>query len=255
MSRQIQKYGWQPDLPDQRDYYYTLVKPTVTVLPPSVDVRNASNVPVDQGDLGSCTGNSIASCDYFVQIKNKHPYPSYPSRLAIYYGERLIENTVGVDSGAMIRDGFKVLANIGAASERLWPYNISKFTRKPTKQYFTAALKRTATNYYRIDNRNLTSLKTCLAEGYPFVFGFSVYESFESDAVANTGIVPMPSQHEGMLGGHAVLAVGYDDATSRFLVQNSWGPNWGKGGFFTIPYSYLTNTNLADDFWTLRGIK
>jgi C1A family cysteine protease len=255
MTRKIQRYGWQPDLPDQRDFTYKTIKPTTLTLPTSIDVRNASNIPVDQGDLGSCTGNSIASCDYFVQIKNKHPYPAYPSRLAIYYGERLIEGTVSEDSGAMIRDGFKVLANIGAASEKTWPYIISKFARKPTKAYFTAAAKRTAIAYYRIDNTNLSALKTCLAEGYPFVFGFTVYESFESDQVTQTGAVPMPSVHEAMLGGHATLAVGYNDLTQRFLVQNSWGTEWGDKGFFTIPYAYLTNTNLADDFWTLRSIK
>ena len=98
-------------------------------------------------------------------------------------------------------------------------------------------------------------MKAVLAAGYPFVCGFTVYESFEGDDVAKTGIVPMPGSAEATLGGHAVMAVGYDDASQRFLVRNSWGTDWGMGGYFTIPYAYLTDSNLADDFWVIRVVK
>ncbi len=97
-------------------------------------------------------------------------------------------------------------------------------------------------------------MKGCLASGYPFVFGFTVYESFESEDVAKTGVVPMPAHTEKVLGGHAVTAVGYDDAQQRFIVRNSWGTDWGMKGYFTMPYAYLTDSNLADDFWTVRLI-
>jgi C1A family cysteine protease len=97
-------------------------------------------------------------------------------------------------------------------------------------------------------------MRGCLASGYPFVFGFTVYESFESQDVAKTGVVPMPSPNEQTVGGHAVLAVGYDDSQQRFIVRNSWGPDWGMKGYFTIPYAYLTQSNLSDDFWTIRLI-
>jgi len=100
----------------------------------------------------------------------------------------------------------------------------------------------------------LNQMKGCLASGYPFVFGFTVYESFESDQVAKTGVAPMPATNEKVLGGHAVLAAGYDDGSQRFLVRNSWGPDWGMGGYFTLPYAYLTDANLADDFWTVRMV-
>ena len=95
-------------------------------------------------------------------------------------------------------------------------------------------------------------MRACLAEGFPFVFGFTVYESFESQQVARTGIVSMPQRGERVVGGHAVVAVGYHDTEKRFIVRNSWGTGWGMKGYFTIPYDYLSNPNLAEDFWTVR---
>jgi C1A family cysteine protease len=95
-------------------------------------------------------------------------------------------------------------------------------------------------------------MKGCLASGYPFVFGFTVYDSFESQQVATTGVAPMPQSGEQVVGGHAVLAVGYDDGQQRFIVRNSWGTGWGMQGYFTLPYAYLIDANLADDYWTIR---
>jgi C1A family cysteine protease len=249
------RYGYLPDFPDFRDRCFAPRPRAVAQLPAAVDIRNAANVVVDQGDLGSCTGNAIAVCDYFVQVKEKLPKAALPSRLAIYYGERVIEKSVKIDNGAMIRDGFKVLANTGVARESMWKYDISKFARKPPTRYFTEAKKHKSIEYKRLNNRDLNELKSCLYEGFPFVFGFSVYESFESNAVAASGMVPMPQKTEAFYGGHAVLCVGYDDATGRFTVQNSWGTGWGDKGFFYMPYEYLTDPNLADDFWTLRVTK
>ena len=103
--------------------------------------------------------------------------------------------------------------------------------------------------------RNLLQMKGCLAAGFPFVFGFTVYDSFESDAVAKSGKLNMPKQSEGQVGGHAVLAVGYDDKARRFIVRNSWGNGWGQKGYFTMPYDYLLEENLSDDFWTLRVVE
>ncbi|MEA2373668.1 MAG: hypothetical protein QOD53_131, partial [Thermoleophilaceae bacterium] len=101
----------------------------------------------------------------------------------------------------------------------------------------------------------LSQLKGCLAAGFPFVFGFSVYSSFESSQVTKTGTVPMPGANEELLGGHAVLAVGYLERRQRFIVRNSWGPRWGNAGYFSMPYPYLLQPTLADDFWTLRVVE
>jgi C1A family cysteine protease len=98
----------------------------------------------------------------------------------------------------------------------------------------------------------LNQLKSCLAEGYPFVFGFTVFDSFESETVTNTGLLDMPKTSESSHGGHAVMAVGYNDEVRRFIIRNSWGSNWGNRGYFTMPYEYLTNPDLSSDFWTIR---
>jgi C1A family cysteine protease len=98
-------------------------------------------------------------------------------------------------------------------------------------------------------------MKGCLASGYPIVIGFTVYESFESASVAKTGAAPMPASGEKVMGGHCVLVVGYDDSTQRFMCMNSWSTKWGQKGFFTIPYAYLTDEDLAADFWTIRIVE
>jgi C1A family cysteine protease len=98
----------------------------------------------------------------------------------------------------------------------------------------------------------LWSLKTVLANGRPIVFGFTVYSAFESATVAQTGIVPMPSPSDQVVGGHAVVLVGYDDAADRFRVRNSWGTGWGQQGYFEMPYLYVTSASLASDFWVIQ---
>ena len=252
-QRKIQRYGWTPDLPDHRDILYAAPAATLQKLPASVDLRPQCPKEVyDQGQLGSCTANSIAGAIEFEKIKQKLKPGFTPSRLFIYYNERVIEGTVSTDSGAQIRDGIQSVATQGAPPETLWPYVIAKFADKPGPTVYTAAAQYKVLLYQRLV-QTASQMKGCLASGYPFVFGFTVYESFESEAVAQSGIVPMPATHESVVGGHAVLAVGYDDSQSRFIVRNSWGAQWGMKGYFTIPYAYLTDSNLADDFWTIRS--
>jgi C1A family cysteine protease len=258
-------YGWVPDLPDTRDHLYAAPAPTLADLPASVDLTDGCPKTVyDQGRIGSCTANAIAAAFEFDLLK-QHLTDFMPSRLFIYYNERAIEGTVGSDSGAMIRDGIKSVATQGVCTELEWPYDDTSAgpdgswpagarpAQKPGAQCYTDAAENRATSYQRVV-RDLDQMKGCLAAGYPFVFGFSVYDSFESSQVARTGTVPMPGTDETLLGGHAVLAVGYDDAEERFRVRNSWGSGWGQEGYFTMPYEYLTTRSLASDFWTIRVV-
>ena len=242
------RYGWVPDVPDQRDFLYGAVRPTFA-LPPHIDLRPTCSPVENQGNLGSCTGNALAGAIEFLERKDNVPFAD-ASRLFIYYNERAMEGTVKSDGGAMIRDGIKTLKNQGVCTEKRWPYVISKFAVKPSASCYREALKRQITSYHRIVT--LDDMRTCLADEFPFVFGFTVYEGFESEEVARTGIVQIPQPTERSLGGHAVLAVGYDDTQRRFIVRNSWGTGWGQKGYFTIPYEYVANHNLADDFWTIR---
>ena len=221
--------------------------------PAKVDLRAKCPPVYDQGQLGSCTANAIGAAIQFDRRKQKLKSDFCPSRLFIYYNERAMEGTIKSDSGAQIRDGIKSVAHEGACPEKDWPYEIQKFQERPSKVCYRNALKCRALTYQRVV-QTLTQFKGCLASGYPFVFGFTVYESFEGEEVAKTGKVEMPKPSEKTVGGHAVMAVGYDDAAQRFIVRNSWGPKWGMKGYFTMPYSYVTENNLADDFWTIRII-
>jgi C1A family cysteine protease len=245
-------YGWVPDRPDYRDKLYAAIAAPPKKLPPKVDLR-ATCAPVeDQGQLGSCTANALVGNLEFLYRKNGQAVTDL-SRLFIYYNERAMEGTINEDSGAMIRDGVKSLVKLGVCSEKKWPYVIGKFTQKPSAACYKEAANQQVTSYHRV--LTLKEMKQCLAEGYPFVFGFSVYEGFESDTVAKTGQLNLPKPGEKNVGGHAVCAVGYDDAAQRVLVRNSWGADWGMDGYFTMPYDYISNTNLADDLWTIRAFE
>jgi C1A family cysteine protease len=246
-------YGWVRDLPDLRDFSYSA--PLLRFpkgLPPSVDLRSECPPVYDQGQLGSCTGNAIAGAVEFDLIKQgKQDFT--PSRLFIYYNERVMEGTVSQDSGAQIRDGVKSVATLGAPPETDWPYNIAKFAQRPPAKAYQDAKLDIVSSYSRV-LQDLTQMRGCLASGYPFVVGFSVYQSFESQKVATTGIVPMPGSGEKMVGGHAVLVVGYQDAARYFIVRNSWGAGWGLHGYFLMPYEYLLTPHLSNDFWTVRSV-
>lgn len=242
-------YGWLPDIPDQRDHLYGAVRKIPVRPPAKVDLRPGCSPVENQQDLGSCTANALAGTLEFLMKKDKVKFTDM-SRLFIYYNERVIEHTVKTDSGAMIRDGIKTLAKQGACLEKHWPYDIAKFAVKPTKVCYTEALDYQILSYARLTT--LDEMRACLVEGFPFIFGFAVYEGFESQKVAKTGVVEMPGPQEKMLGGHAVVAVGYDDGAKRFIVRNSWGAAWGQKGYFTMPYAYLADRNLSDDFWTIR---
>jgi len=243
-------YGWKPDLPDQRDFIFAPHPTLILAIPSKMDLRSEMPPVVDQGELGSCTANALAGAVDYEQVKRKVDC-SPSSRLFIYYNERVIEDSVGFDSGAMLRDGIKTLAMEGVCIEDRWPYDISRFTELPPDSCYADAAVFKIVEYRRVTS--LRDLKASLAAGYPVAFGFTVYDSFESPEVAHKGIVPMPGQDESVRGGHAVLAVGYDDLQNRIIVRNSWGAVWGMDGYFTMPYAYIEDRNLSDDFWQIRA--
>jgi len=246
-------YGWQRDLPDHRDYIYAAPFASLGALPAKVDLRSQCPPVYNQGELGSCTANAIAGAIQFDRLKQQLP-DFVPSRLFIYYNERVMEHTVASDSGAQIRDGIKSVATLGDCPETAWPYVVTKFKTKPSAACYAAALKYKVVSYQRV-TQTLSQLKGCLASGYPFVFGFTVYESFESAQVAKSGHATLPKSGESVVGGHAVVGVGYDDNMERFTVRNSWGNGWGLKGYFTLPYAYVAESNLASDFWTIRVVQ
>jgi C1A family cysteine protease len=244
-------FGWLPDLPDFRDHLYAAPLTALRALKPKVDLRpKCPRKILDQGNLGSCTANAIATAIEFDRKKQKLKVFT-PSRLFIYYNERVMINTVNSDSGAYIRDGIKSVSKKGACPETTWPYDIEQFTVKPPPAAYKEARKYKVLSYQRLA-QNLQQMKGCIASGFPFVFGFTVYDSFMTNAVAANGKVPMPGPSESVQGGHAVLAVGYDDTTQEFICRNSWSAGWGDKGYFYMPYAYLSNNSYADDFWTIR---
>lgn len=241
--------GWVRDLPDQRDLKYKISNGKLSA---QIDLRSQCPNVYDQGQLGSCTANAIAGALEFDR-KKQNVVDFSPSRLFIYYNERAMEGTIKSDSGATIRDGIKSVNKSGDCPETEWPYDITKFSSKPSKSCYKDALKYKSVLYSSI-SQDLNSMKDCLSSGFPFVYGFTVYNSFESASVAKNGIVPMPTKKEKTLDGHAVMAVGYDDSKNWFICRNSWGISWGDKGYFYMPYAYLINPNLASDFWTIKTV-
>lgn len=245
-------YGWIPQLPDLRDARLSV--PATTALPSQVDLSGRPDMPpvYDQGQLESCTANAIAAAvDYDNHVQTQQFLT--PSRMWIWYQERVIENTVNQDVGAQVRDGAKVVASLGVCPESDWPYVPAAFAQPPPQKDFTDALGDRVLTYAAVP-QNLWSLKGVLAGGRPVVFGFTVYSAFESQQVATTGIVPMPSPGDTTAGGHAVVLVGYNDAVDRFRVRNSWGAGWGQEGYFEMPYLYVTSASLASDFWAMQTV-
>lgn len=245
----IPKYHWVRDKPDSRDYIY---RSTAIRIPSTVDLRVFATPVEDQGNLGSCTGCAVAEAIELINKKNN--LVTEISRLFIYYYERVLMGTVNYDSGAYIRDGIKATNRWGAPLESLWPYNISKFRSAPSSMAVNDAAKRKVTLYERA--LDFDACINALASGYPVAIGFTVYSSFESgNWYLTTANMPYPNtRSESVLGGHAVLLVGYNNSTQRFIVKNSWGPNWGDNGYFYMPYDVIKNTNMSSDFWVIKGV-
>lgn len=245
-------YGWQRDRPDFRNWRFAVRPEIARKLPPSIDLRPLMPPVYDQGQLGSCTANAIAAAFEYEQARCKLPQWT-PSRLFIYYNERDMEGAVSSDSGAPLADGIKSINQIGVCPEVMWAYDPTEFTTRPPQSAYDDALANKSLAYYSVA-QDLTAIRTALASGYTVTMGFTVYDSFESDAVAASGIVPMPSPDENVVGGHAVLIVGYHMGTGNAICRNSWSASWGTAGYFSMPFAYVLDPNLASDFWVIQRV-
>jgi C1A family cysteine protease len=253
MSR---SYGWKRDLPTHPDNYLSVAHHTVLAKFPPSKFLPESFLPAvfDQGQISSCTSNSLGAAFEYEQ-KKQGLTDFTPSRLFIYYNERLIENSVSADSGAALSDGIKVLTDIGVCPESIWPYDVSKYADMPTDIAFTDAKPHKILGSKPVPV-SIHGIKTMINMGYPVAFGFSVFDSFQSQRMADTGIMTMPARTEQLLGGHAVMMIGYSDTmqaghhTGFIKVRNSWGDKWGQKGSFWMPYDYII-AGLTSDYWVI----
>lgn len=249
--------GWIPQLPQHTDHQFL---PTVAAQEmPQFVAHDVSQIPVlNQGQQGSCTGHGTAGVVMFDQQKQGETVV-VPSREFIYWNARNYEGTANEDSGAQVRDAVKVVAKLGVCPDTDFPYNDQVYNVQPPQSAYEAATKQEAIVYEAIQYPHLNQ---ALASGFPFVFGFTVFESFETQQVAETGIVPIPQRGEQVLGGHCVWCWGYNDSYTETnagipprtkAIRNSWGEEWGDKGNFYLPQAYF-DLGLCSDFWVVRRI-
>jgi C1A family cysteine protease len=252
MTTTPHRYGWKPSLTDINDQEADLRELTELA---EVDPRQAMSPCYDQGNLGSCTANAIAGALEYDESLTLDTAVATPSRLFIYYCERVREGSVSTDSGAWGRDGFKSLRKTGAPPEDIWPYDISQFTTKPSEEAYLEAAHHKIGGYTHPGlghdvtwEERRDAFKKVLSNRQTIAFGFTVYESFESSNWVD-GEMPMPQKGEGVLGGHEVLLVGYlQGYPNHALVRNSWGTGWQMDGYFLMPWNFLCNPNYASDW-------
>jgi len=284
------RMGWLPDYPDFRDYTEeteaiqdllhpesaasagraataaTASRKRAAALPPAVDLRPWCSPVEDQGALGSCTAHAgVGIIEYYERKAfGRH---TDASRLFLYKVTRNLMKAKG-DTGAYLRTTIGAMVLFGVCPEDYWPYTDSEtaFDKEPNAFTYAFAANFQTIKYFRHDPPNtepgklLTKLKTWLAKGHPAMFGFTVYNSIEQ--ADKTGRIPFPSPKEKIEGGHAIVAVGYDDkmkiknthnkaeTTGALLIRNSWGEGWGEQGYGWLPYDYVRK-GLAEDFWTI----
>jgi C1A family cysteine protease len=253
--------GWLPDIPDFRDYtieteevrkMFRAGPLRAAGLPHSADLREHCSPIEDQENIGSCTAHAVVGLVEYLERRTLAEYLD-ASRRFLYKVTRKLYRLEG-DTGAYIRGTMKPLRIFGVCPEDYWPYDTAKYDEEPPAFCYAFGQAYQAVKYYRIWDPNptklLEQLKASLANGLPFAFGFTVYSLIWDPAVQRSGDIPFPQKGDKVDGGHAVMAVGYDDEKRRFLIRNSWGTGWGQQGYGTLPYDYV-GKGIADDFWVL----
>ena len=269
--------GWLPDYPDFRDYTVEhdsvnamlakvgAAKPLKAGLPVTADLRPWCPPIENQGSLGSCTANAgVAMVEYFERRAfGKHVDAS---RLFLYKATRNMLHWTG-DTGAFLRSTMGAMSIFGVPPEEYWPYIEADYEKEPSAFCYAFAQNYQSISYYRLDPSGtikttlLSQIKTNLAGGLPSMFGFTVYNSYTQGST--TGKLPYPTSGEKIVGGHAIIAVGYDDnmkiknanpgaveTKGALLIRNSWGTGWGMAGYGWLPYDYVLK-GLATDWWSL----
>lgn len=245
--------NWKPSPKDERDFKSKRKLLAPQQLPTEFELDR--KIPIfDQLSIGSCVANSACAAFRYEAAQLNNNFDFEPSRLFVYFNARKLQGWEREDSGAYIRDGFKSLNKWGVAKEEYWKYDVNKFADDPKPEAYNDALKQVAIKYASVD-QDLISIKQTLLSGAAVSFGFNVYQSFFGSWSQGSGIMPIPKKSEVLQGGHAVLIVGFSDEKQCFLIQNSWGINWGKDGYFWMPYKFALNPNEADDFWCIEEIK
>jgi len=234
--------------PDFRDKPYAA---RLAAAPPlEVDLRSVMPPVYDQGSLNSCAANSTAAAMEYE--RDRQGLSDFvPSRLFIWYNGRALEGSIASNMGVFNRDAIKVLNTDGVCAEAMWSYDPAMFRAAPPKYCYVTALTDRAVSYEGI--YTLESLKDAIASKLSVVFTFSLYESFYSPEVQQTGVVPMPAPNEQHIGFHSVLAVGYSDPKGQVIVRNSWSASWGDKGYFYMPYQYLTGPAASSDSASIEG--
>jgi C1A family cysteine protease len=249
--------GWHPDLPDHRDFPFV---PDGRDIPESKDLRELVEVvPFDQGPLPSCTSNAVAAALRYRQAAQGMD-DFLPSRMYMYWNERHGPGRPRSE-GVSLRAALKSLNAYGVSPEELWPYRASTVDRNPSLDAYEAARYNGDVNYQRLhlpaDDPKASAevLRACIASDYPVLFGLTVYDNFKR--VGDGGVVEPPAKGARALFGHAGLIIGYGDDGdgAAFTCQNSWGSDWGRGGFYSLRASYLTDRTLAQDFWTITALE
>lgn len=258
--------GLRRDRPDARDVPF-LPDPARQAHPVAVDLRAQCPPVYDQGRINACTANVFAAAVAFSREKNGQSHPFEPSRLFVYYNERMLQDQVANDVGATLREGIQALKRKGVPPESMWPYDDSPATtpggafppgalpaQKPSDAAYSVAVMFELLTYRRLQPQ-LDHMRACLATGYPFALGIQVYPSFMSAPGKQATVTPLPAPGETAIGGHAVLAVGYDDEKQWLVCRNSWGAAQADGGYFYLPYAYLDVPQAIGDVWSVRTVE
>lgn len=254
LSPKGRRYGAFRSPPDARDFGITRLALPKS-LPSAIDLTEWCGPVRDQGALGACTGFAGAAMAEFLWRRYRGRELVF-SPLFLYYQERALDGDLGAgDTGSSGRTCVKALAQAGVCLEPNDPYDASVFRNPPSAAANEEALAYRAGAYHNLGH-SVQDMKACLASGYGFIVGFTVYDSFESEAVASSGLMPVPdTSRERALGGHEVFFVGYDDTVAcpgtrsagAFKVQNSWGTGWGQSGFFWFPYDCAADSSVLMD--------